>query len=327
MPDFLDQAGNTLQDGLNTIKDAISPDEITFGNQPYFRYPADLFDPTKHAQMFVIAPYTGEITFKGKEDTKYIKGDLPPIFLKLPISSETSYEHAYSEESLLYNPRELSQGGGRSGGLSPGDFGEALEGGALRGGLSVLQNLPGGDSARAAMHGGARAAIELLYDSPKLRDFIFTWKFVPDDDIDEQSFIDIYRYLMFLSAPIYSLAAQRYPATFDLQFSTVALNGKGGGSLSSTSLNTVMQFTKCALIGITPNFSPGGGALSPSGLPQEIDLALHFRELMPLDRETIRDHEIGDIQSHEKLDNIIDTAVGDTTFTADSGIRSILGGI
>jgi hypothetical protein len=330
MPEFLDgligQVNQGLRDSGKEVKDFILPDQITFNDQEYFQYPSNLFDPSKHSQMFVIAPYTGEITNKGSEDTQLNKNELAPIFLKIPTTAETSYQHSYTEESLLYNVREISQGGGRSGGLTPNDVSEIAIAGGARNAARALQALPGGDSLRAAAHGGARAAIELLYDAPKLRDFVFSWKFFPDDAQDEQAFIDIYRYLMFLSAPTYGIATQRYPAVFDLQFSSVDFgSGTDGGSLSSTSLNTVMQFTRCAIESITPTFSPGGGALSPSGLPQEIDLTIQFKELMPLDRETIQTQEIGDISGNTTLNNAVSSAINNTR-TVNTDSSGLLGG-
>lgn len=319
--------GNILSPSIEQLASgAVSnflPDQISFGGQDYFQYPSDLFDPSKHSHMFIIAPYTGEITNKGQENTQFIKNEAPPIFLKIPTTAETNYSHGYNEEALLYNAREISQGGSRSGGLTTNDVGSIAGTGAVRNTLRGLQALPGGDSARAILHGGARAATELLYDAPKFRDFVFSWKFFPDDKEDEQAFIDFYRYLMFLSAPTYGLTTQRYPHIMDLQFSTV--NYDEGKSASGTSLNTVMNFTRCYIESITPSFSPNGGSLSPGGLPQEIDLTVHFKESMALDKDTIV-RELTDVtSSHSKTGAAVQSAQNNTNFQQNTGIPNILG--
>lgn len=331
-PENLLNTGNQLVSSVGSdiiagASDIVLPDNISFSDQEYFKYPKDLLDPTKHATFLIIAPYDAELTNKGNEDTKLIINELPPIFIKMPTESETSFQHNYSEESLLYNAREVAQGGGRSGGLQSNDVAQILGGGLLRNTLQLGQNLPGGSSIRSAVHGGARAATELLYDSPKLRDFVFSWKFFPDDAKDEESFIDIYRYLMFLSAPTYSLATQRYPAIFDLQFATIDTGtGDSRSSLSSTALNSVMSFTRCSIESITPSWSPSGGSLSPSGLPQEIDLTIQFKEVMPLDRETIKNKEIGRISGNSTLNSVMSSILSDAPRLQNTGIRSLLGG-
>ena len=289
--DALDFLGQKIEDRL--------PDAIASGNKTYHQYPYNVTDPNHHSHAFVIQPYTGKLVNIGQQNTQLVENALPPVFLKVPEMAEEEYSHKYSSEDLLYNKREIAGGGGRSGGLDPDDTAEAISQGALRQTLRRLQQFPGGNSVRASLHGGARAATELLYDSPNLRNFVFKWHISPFNELDEEAYIDLYRYLKSQSAPTYDSITQTYPSIFDMRY--VTFNNQTGGFVQSGAMNAVLVFTKCALVSITHNFSLNGGSLQKSGLPKDMELTLVFQELMPLDRETIETTEILQIPTIQAL--------------------------
>ena len=293
---------NAANDALSFLGQKIEdrlPDAISSGNKTYHQYPYNITDTNHHSHAFVIQPYTGKLTNIGEEDTILMENALPPVFLKVPEMAEEEYSHKYSSEDLLYNKREIAGGGGRSGGINPNNNVGIISQGALRQTLQGLQRLPGGDSVRASLHGGARAATELLYDSPNLRNFVFKWHISPFNKLDEEAYIDLYRYLKSQSAPTYDGITQTYPSIFDMRY--VTYNNKTGGFEQSGAMNSVMVFTKCALVSITHNFSLNGGSLQESSLPKDMELTLVFQELMPLDRETIETTEILQIPTIQAL--------------------------
>lgn len=293
---------NTANDSLSFLGQKIEdrlPDAIASGNKTYHQYPHNLVDTVTNSHAFVIQPYTGRLTNIGQENTRLIENALPPVFIKIPEFGEEEYSHKYSAEDLLYNKREIAGGGGRSGGLTPDNNVGIIGQGTLRETLRHLQSLPGGTSVRASLHGGARAATELLYDSPNLRNFVFKWHISPKNQLDEEAFIDLFRYLKSQSAPTYDGITQTYPSIFDLRY--VSFNKDVGGFVQSGAMNSVYIFTKCALVSISQNFSLNQGSLQSSGLPKDIEMTLVFQELMPLDRETIETQEILQIPTLEAL--------------------------
>jgi hypothetical protein len=274
---IINKLSNSLPDVDNPFDDAV------------YIYPANLMDTNQHSAIFIIHPYNARFINKGSRGARMRKSELSPIVMKLPdLNNQMNYSHNYKAEDLLYNAKQGFDAS--SGGFQPDNVLQGIGSGVMRESLRRLQQLPGGGSVRNALHGGARAETQLLYDSPNLREWQFSWKILPDSVEDEQAYIDIFRYLMWLSAPTYNDVSQTYPAIMDISYGAV---DPKTSSFSGGDLNTVMLFKRCALISINSNFMPTGGMLSPSGMPSEIDITLNFKELTPLSRNAITEEVKG----------------------------------
>lgn len=332
MPDF--GIGNQISEGAESLTNAVN-DSLSglgnriqnilpnvpnpFGNSDIYQYPHDVLDTNTWAACMKIEPYTGTLRNKGEQDTKLIIDELSPIFIRMPDNeNRMNYSHNYSSENVLYNLREAEQG--TKTGNEERDKVQILGTGATREIIRQLQSrsvdLKGftinpGNELRAMFHGGARAASQLLYNNPNLRTFRYEWNLYLDNRKDEEQFIKILQYLCWLSAPFYNNIGQIYPALFDLEFvSTVASEN----SFTTGGVNSTIQHTRCCLVEIDTNYSPGHGSLLPTGTPIETFLTLTFREMMPWTKNDIMNDITNPPQFKTKVNN-------------DPNLGGILGGI
>ena len=272
-----------LQNALNSLGESI-PNQLNWpgGDSYYLAYPQNIMDPNSNSMFFVIAPYQEELKpeSKGQMHTEYDTKELAPIFLPLPAEFESTYSHTYSTENLIFNFREQQGGGARTTSKDGASITAATVGreAFLRASAAAEAIVSGSSSAvKNYLHGSARASIENIYESPNLRTWEFTIQFLPRNPQEEKVASEIIAYLEFLSAPTYSLVAQRFPAVFDIFFASKRHN-------MAAVLNKEMIFTKAVLVSITNKpmmlLNEGGGPVNKM-------VTLSFQECRPLDRETI----------------------------------------
>lgn len=111
--------------------------------------------------------------------------------------------------------------------------------------------------------------VDVIYESPSLRDFNFDFLFAPRDVDEAKQVADILRLFKFHSAPEMlgqGIGLGRYmvpPSEFDIEFS----------------VNTMGKISTCVLQNVTVDYAPSGAAFYADGQPVYTRLTLQFREL------------------------------------------------
>lgn len=283
----------------NYLAKNIIPANTIGDNGSYYQFPQDVLDPKSHSFFMILAPYSEEIKAdsKGQEKVEIEVNEKPPIYLQLPTGFVDEHSQSYIEEDLILNFREMAGGGsrsqlpiaGRNTGVELGLVGNTVASGGAR----TLGNLitPG---FRSALNGGARAAIENVYDKPNRRKWSFNFIFKARNREEEKSIRDIILALKMYKSPTYNSVAQRFPDIFDIGFASISTydnDSSGFINVGSPSINNMVVFTKCALVNITTNYDPTGQMiLTNEGHPLVIETTLNFEEVRPLDRGSIEQH-------------------------------------
>jgi hypothetical protein len=211
------------------------------------------------------------------------------IVLFMPDSLQANYEHNYDEISVtatLGAAGMLAQAisdkaGGAANAMDPYIM-EAAAGvlGAAVPGLQSSQELTNlllfGTTGRAV-----NPQMEVLYNSPRLRSFIFDFRLVPRNQKEAIRIKDIVNKLKYFSAPqIQAETSGRYytpPARFLLEF-----HHRGDA-------NPYLFRTKfCVLESISLDYAPNGYASHYDGAPVETRMQLTFKETTMISRDDIQ---------------------------------------
>lgn len=119
--------------------------------------------------------------------------------------------------------------------------------------------------------------VDVIYESPQLRDFNFEFLFAPRDENEARSVAEIVKQLKFHSAPEMlgkGIGLGRYmvpPSEFDIEFS----------------VNTMGKISTCVLQNLTVDYAPSGVAFYADGRPVYTRMMLQFRELEFITKELI----------------------------------------
>lgn len=123
--------------------------------------------------------------------------------------------------------------------------------------------------------------IDVIYQSPALRQFTFDFLFAPRNS-DEAAYVsDIITEFKFHAAPeVFDKGSGigRYfvpPSEFDIEFS----------------VNTMGKISTCVLENLTVDYAPSGAAFYADDRPVGTRMTLQFRELEYITKELIRDEE------------------------------------
>lgn len=123
--------------------------------------------------------------------------------------------------------------------------------------------------------------LEMIYNSPVLRKFVFDFRLVPRNATEAALINNILFYLKFYSAPrLTEGTGGRYlipPAQFEIEFY------KGEHSQNEFLFKT----KKCVLSGISVDYTPNGFATFKDGSPVETRLQLTFQETAIIDRTAV----------------------------------------
>lgn len=121
---------------------------------------------------------------------------------------------------------------------------------------------------------------EQLFKSVEFRTFQMQYEFYPRDEKEAQNVQNIIKEFKFHMHPEFKTSAQFlyiYPSEFDIVYYH--------GTEENTKVN---KHTSCVLTEVNVNYAPQGQFTTFSdGTPTQINLALTFRELVPLSKETI----------------------------------------
>lgn len=126
--------------------------------------------------------------------------------------------------------------------------------------------------------------LEILYNGPKNREFVFTFKFTPRSAEEANDVEDIIRTLRYHSAPEYTRSQgsinSRYmipPSQFGIEF---LIENKRNKHLP--------RIAQCVLTNVDLNYAPSGRyATFTNGTPVEIQMQLTFTETVVLTKEDI----------------------------------------
>jgi hypothetical protein len=125
--------------------------------------------------------------------------------------------------------------------------------------------------------------VELLFKSIQNREFLFDFKFVPQNEAEAKAIIEIIKTFRFFSAPeIPETSRGRYfvpPSEFDIEF-----------MLGQSRNDKLPRLSTCVLQGIDVNYgSAGQWTAFKDGMPVEISMQLRFKEVEIMHKKLIED--------------------------------------
>jgi hypothetical protein len=119
--------------------------------------------------------------------------------------------------------------------------------------------------------------LELLYNSPALRSFVFEFRMVPRSADESAAIRDVVRVFKYFSAPtIPDNSTGRYfipPSQFEIEFY----------NQSQLTNDFLFKTKKCVLKNVSVDYMPGGVySTHADGSPMEVKLSLEFQETIIL---------------------------------------------
>lgn len=125
--------------------------------------------------------------------------------------------------------------------------------------------------------------VELLFKSIQNREFLFDFKFVPQNETEAKAIIEIIKTFRYFSAPeIPETSRGRYfvpPSEFDIEF-----------MLGQSRNEKLPKLSTCVLQGIDVNYgSAGQWTAFKDGMPVEISMQLRFKEVEIMHKKLIED--------------------------------------
>ena len=124
--------------------------------------------------------------------------------------------------------------------------------------------------------------IELLFNSPNMRNFSFQFRLAPRSKSEAMTIIKIIRFFKQGMAAIRSKSRLflKSPHTFRLAYKHKAAEGAGFGKNDHPYLN---KFKECALGGFTVNYTPDGQyATYEDGVMASYQISMNFQEMEPV---------------------------------------------
>ena len=128
--------------------------------------------------------------------------------------------------------------------------------------------------------------MELLFNSPSLRSFSFSFQLAPRDKKEAESVVKIIRFFKQGMAPIRSKSRLflRSPHTFRLAYKHKGLDPRGGKTNSSATDHPFLnKFKECALNSFGVNYTPQGQySTYEDGVMTSYQMSMGFQELTPV---------------------------------------------
>lgn len=188
------------------------------------------------------------------------------------------------------NVSNLDLGSAAGQGKNPDPFTRETVSSAVGGALSKL-GVVGEDFARVALQSSGYAQnpqIEVLFETTDVRQFEFTFNFLPRNKAEADEVNQIIRMFRFHSAPeIPSEFGGRFfvpPSEFDIEY--MFRDGNGNESQNQS----LHKFSTCVLESISVNYVGASGQFSTfkDGTPVNIEMVLRFKELEVIHKDLIK---------------------------------------
>lgn len=212
---------------------------------------------------------------------RYVRSN-ESIILSMPDSLATSY-------GMDWNAVELGLAGKLAREISSfdqntiGDVVNALGEGLKNAAAGALESLTGINVKQTAeLYTGTiqNPFLEVLFKGARTRDHSFSFKFMPRNQQEAMTILEIKRRLKFHMHPEFKYRENDssyflYPSTFDITFMKVE-NGSASRNVFMHRINT------CALVGLEDDPAPNGPSFHTDSTPAAHTLKLNFIELAPL---------------------------------------------
>lgn len=125
--------------------------------------------------------------------------------------------------------------------------------------------------------------MEMLYKSPRFRDFTFDFRLIPRNQSDAENIYQIVKHLKYYSSPTFcGTTTGRYyvpPARFAFSF----FNGDGSFN------DNLFRSKQCVMTNISVDYAPNGYATHSDGFPVEIRLQIQLKETAMITAEDIEE--------------------------------------
>lgn len=211
------------------------------------------------------------------------------IALFMPDNITTNYDNEYQALSITST---LGAVGFAAQALATrGKSGDTISPYVMEGASRLASKVVGGDEDFTRLGLFATTGLvnnpqlEMIYNSPVLRKFIFDFRLVPRSDTESQLIKDIIKTFKRESAPIIPKSSTgRYlipPSQFEISFH----NGAAQGPVNDYFFKT----KKCVLTGINVDYTPNGYATFTDGAPVETRLQLQFTETAIIDQTAVEE--------------------------------------
>jgi hypothetical protein len=207
------------------------------------------------------------------------------------VTEPIAYISLYMPETLIFtdrhdfDPVSVTEALGAIGTAEALVGGGGLTSGELAGRAAEAAGIAGPGIVDVSLFGEGYALnpqLEILYKGSKNRQFVFSFKFTPRNDIEAKSVESIIKTLRFHASPEYGEAANaaRYfipPSEFDIEF-----------YIGPNQNKHLPRIAQCVLENIDVNYAAGGQySTFVDGMPVEITMQLTFTETIILTKEDI----------------------------------------
>ena len=252
-----------------------------------FQYPRDIAEDQDIIKFNMLEYSPRKIDGIGFGDRRDIKEETILGSVILPVSSRINDTNSCNWGESKMNVAQIALAGAALGGIE-GNIGEPLREIAddIQKNTDALKKVVGFAFAEAAVGTGGQLLtrqtgaiinpnIELLFNSPQLREFSFDFTLAPRDKIEAEVVIKIIRFFKQGMAPIRDTSRLflKSPHTFQVEF----LKRVGGSSQSNPFIGKKKE---CALTNVSVDYTPNGTySTYDDGVMTAYKMSLTFKEL------------------------------------------------
>lgn len=166
------------------------------------------------------------------------------------------------------------------------EMGVGKELAVMAGSSAAKSGIPGLDSltSRALLRAGiiSNPRTQMLYKSPSLRQFQFSYKLIPEDRSESDTIYEIIKILRKSAYPTITAglgSVYQFPLTFTVDF----VMNTGSASSKGSSMDKLIKLPALYCTNVSTNYNPTNPSFFADGSPTEIDLQLTFQEKEALD--------------------------------------------
>jgi len=146
---------------------------------------------------------------------------------------------------------------------------------AVGSGIRALSALPGGAVFSRDRGRVANPREFMLFKAPSIREFSFSFTFIPQSEKEAESLPDIIRFFRRAAYPEETPTEYIFPDTFNISY-----KGAGGGKL--------VKIPEVACTSVNVTYNPNSiSFFRDNGMPVQTTLELSFTELKPISRQLI----------------------------------------
>lgn len=159
--------------------------------------------------------------------------------------------------------------------------------------------MPGGIGDAVRLTAGVRINPNLRtkFDGVSIRDFTFTFKFIPKSKRESLAVRNIIKFFRFHAYPEELPGNGQFPIALEYpNMFKIKLKTQAGGVFRN--VGTPIKY--CYLRTIATTYNPTSAVLHPDGAPNEIDLSLNFTEYKPLSRHDVKVEDNDDAFDQER---------------------------